>query len=510
MSRLTQKLKGLTAQDLLRSLNAEGIKPAIGTSMDAARIKQKLELLAGDIGSGVDQAITLRDLIELDVVKIADGRGVVYEPGTTTGNLPIRPPAAGNNTGGPAPVENPCLSDFTPPPTPLNATVTSGFAVVFVEWDRPVGYECFAFAEIFRSEVNDIGQALQIGQTTFNIYTDNPGRAGTFYYWVRFVSQADVRGDFQSLLGLPGELGNDPAYLFDLLTENMANMGQTVPSVLFEVEEPLIINGVTVPAGVYIRDAFIANGTITNAKIANAAIDNAKIANLSAEKINAGFLSADRIEAESITGEKILANSITADRIDSRGLSIRDEFGNIILAAGNALDYTYVGGPTAPEPNATRNENVGAWDPNNFFYRRGDEVTYEGSSFTAKTAHISQPDRAPPMLPLTENVYWALRAAKGDQGISYDVEIESTNGIIFRPGQARTTLLIAHVFLNGVEITDQLPASRFRWRRVSYYPREHPNDDATWNAMYAQGYKQISVTVDSVESRATFFCDITE
>lgn len=90
---------------------------------------------------------------------------------------------------------------------------------------------------------------------------------------------------------------------------------------------PTTINGVDVPAGVYIADAFIANGTITNAKIGNAAIDNAKIANIDAGKITTGFLSANRIDA----------GSITATMIDSRGLSIKDADGNVILAAGSPL-----------------------------------------------------------------------------------------------------------------------------------------------------------------------------
>lgn len=63
------------------------------------------------------------------------------------------------------------------------------------------------------------------------------------------------------------------------------------PAMPFIVQTtPTTINGVNVPVGVYINDAFIQNGTITNAKIADAAIDNAKIANLSADKITAGSL----------------------------------------------------------------------------------------------------------------------------------------------------------------------------------------------------------------------------
>ena len=51
-----------------------------------------------------------------------------------------------------------------------------------------------------------------------------------------------------------------------------------------------MINGVTVPAGVYMDSAFIRDGTITNAKIGNAAIDNAKISNVAADKLTAGSI----------------------------------------------------------------------------------------------------------------------------------------------------------------------------------------------------------------------------
>lgn len=63
------------------------------------------------------------------------------------------------------------------------------------------------------------------------------------------------------------------------------------PAMPFIVQTtPTTINGVNVPVGVYINDAFIRNGTIINAMIANLAVDNAKIANLSADKITAGTI----------------------------------------------------------------------------------------------------------------------------------------------------------------------------------------------------------------------------
>ena len=99
-----------------------------------------------------------------------------------------------------------------------------------------------------------------------------------------------------------------------------------------------VINGVNVPAGVYIADGFIANGTINNAKIGDAAIDNAKIASLDAGKITTGYIDAARIKA----------NSITAGLIDTRGLTIKALDGSIILGAGIGLSYNaVVGGPPA-------------------------------------------------------------------------------------------------------------------------------------------------------------------
>lgn len=105
-------------------------------------------------------------------------------------------------------------------------------------------------------------------------------------------------------------------------------------SPFFVLTSPRTIDGVVIPAGTYMKKAYIHDASITTAKIADAAIENAKIANLDAAKINTGTLNADRIAA----------NSITASKIDSRGLSIKDASGNIILAAGTALDPSYVPG----------------------------------------------------------------------------------------------------------------------------------------------------------------------
>jgi hypothetical protein len=71
-----------------------------------------------------------------------------------------------------------------------------------------------------------------------------------------------------------------------------------------------ILNGVSVPAGVYIEDAYIKNGAISNAKIGNAAIDNAKIANAAIDnaKIADATIGTAKIQNAAITNA-LIANA---------------------------------------------------------------------------------------------------------------------------------------------------------------------------------------------------------
>ena len=159
------------------------------------------------------------------------------------------------------------------------------------------------------------------------------------------------------------------------------------------------------------------------------------------------------------------------------------------------------------QPGATRNAYRGLWTQSEV-YEDGDMVTDGGCGWTCTQPHVSNASRRPPAYPDLSNDYWSLTVAKGEDGVDYDVQIESTNGTVFRVGQARTTMLIARVFRNGFDVTDLIDASKFKWIRVSMDPKPAPNDDATWNTNYAQGYKQVMVSVDDVHARATFHCQI--
>ena len=99
---------------------------------------------------------------------------------------------------------------------------------------------------------------------------------------------------------------------------------------------------------------------------------------------------------------------------------------------------------------------------------------------------------------------------KGEQGVTYDIFIESSNGDTFRPNTGFTTVLRARVFKNGVEVTQQLSPAQFRWTRKSSIPLPFPDDDATWDAAHTAGFQSVLVSANDVYGRAVFSCEVSD
>ena len=97
---------------------------------------------------------------------------------------------------------------------------------------------------------------------------------------------------------------------------------------------------------------------------------------------------------------------------------------------------------------------------------------------------------------------------QGEQGKAYVTVVESSNGDVFKPGEAMSTTLYGHVYLNGIEVTNDLPDSSFTWKRISFHERLPPDDDYSWNLSHASGYRQVNITADSIEARATYTLEI--
>lgn len=200
-----------------------------------------------------------------------------------------------------------------------------------------------------------------VGTNTADLQTEATVRANADgALQAQYTVKVDVNG-YVSGFGLASTLNNaTPFSDFAIRADRFYIANPSGPGV--SPEMPFIVlttpgtapDGSTIPVGVYMRDTFIQNGTITNAKIRNATITNAKIADLNVAKltggsmqvgsfiqstnyvsgpsgagwrINAdgtaelqaayirGTLAAGNFAINSITGDKLAVNSITAKHI---------------------------------------------------------------------------------------------------------------------------------------------------------------------------------------------------
>ena len=107
---------------------------------------------------------------------------------------------------------------------------------------------------------------------------------------------------------------------------------------------------------------------------------------------------------------------LTADKIDTRGLEIKDANGNVIFAAGTALDWGRITGSGKPADGATRNIFRDSW-VSGVAYSVGDIVMDAlGYGWTCQANHVSSSLIKTPTYPTKTNAYWALYLVKGDTG----------------------------------------------------------------------------------------------
>lgn len=180
--------------------------PAITASnlADVARaVKQIVDVREGLTGDPLDANVTYRDLVNAGAVTLRPGWN------NRLPVQPVMPPWVDPDGYDPT-------TDLTQPPAPENVTATGLFALVQLQWDRPT-YRNHSYAEIWRADTNAIGNALLIGTTDTSFYADNLGTSATRYYWVRFVSQANVKGPYHATNGLEASTALNPALLIESL-----------------------------------------------------------------------------------------------------------------------------------------------------------------------------------------------------------------------------------------------------------------------------------------------------
>jgi len=154
--------------------------------VDVARsIKNLLDVREGRAGDKQDRFVTFRDLEKMKVITDADANA--------------NDPGSGTNPD-PNPGYDP--NDPTPPAIPTGFRVTGGYGVIMLDWDTPQSlYRNHSYTEIWRNTVDVLGNAVLVGTTIAAVYTDPVPANTTYYYWIRFVSQANVKGPYNSTSG---------------------------------------------------------------------------------------------------------------------------------------------------------------------------------------------------------------------------------------------------------------------------------------------------------------------
>ncbi len=93
----------------------------------------------------------------------------------------------------------------------------------------------------------------------------------------------------------------------------------------------------------------------------------------------------------------------------------------------------------------------------------------------------------------------------GYDGESFTVVIESDNGSSIRYSENFTVNLSARVYFNVDEVTDELEAYRFVWKRIS----QDTVGDVIWNRLSkTQGHKTIEIKNSDVYGRSVFVCEV--
>jgi len=381
--------------------------------------------------------------------------------------------------------------DSVAPPAPTGLAVSAAFETFFLTWNNPTDNDLDVM-EIWAGATNDATKAVLIATQKVTpaakgTYTrGSMPRGTTQWHFLRAVDTSGNKSPFSAGVSA---------------TTTTVDIGDLTPGLNLVKDVSVLpsATGYTGPKIVW----------HTGERRFYRYQDGKWVGNVVDVDDLEGKLSGSQIEENTISGENLVPETITSDlfeknvRIPGNIVDINDKLifgldgfitpdattlvnGNTIklsTIAQNSLvpSLNYVGEFPSPPSQAQLGDK---WKQN---------AVYKNSTDTRSYVLTGSP------------LDWVVYLS---DGLTFNVEIESSNGTVFRVGQHKTTVLKARLFKNGAEVTDSASENWFRWRRISVVPREAPNDDATWNEKYKTGYKQISIDIDAVQSQATFFVDI--
>ena len=340
---------------ILRKTRKPGIPRAntqdrnIKRTLDA--LTEGYEVGEGMRGNLLDAKVTWRDLQEAGIAQVQDMS--IYYGGVGSG-------------GGGVLVVNPSapVPNMSVPPAPTGFKVNGGFSVAVLSWDSPFNqYNNHSHTEIWRSETDNFGQAVKIGTSQGVMFSDAIGDSASNYYWIRFVSTTDVQGPLNDTKGTLGKTAENPEYLMGVLSDEY---GSESASPFFQLDEDTEIGGTLVPAGTYMKNAYVVNLTANNFVGKKIVADEAVVGiSFSSPVITGGQITVANAGITDEGSVNIWAGASYAWRnsapfkvysdglVDTSAITIRDAWGNVLLSSGTGMEWEYVAGAGKPADNAT-------------------------------------------------------------------------------------------------------------------------------------------------------------
>jgi len=386
--------------------------------------------------------VTKKDLV---------GTGV-FSQVTSTGNLEYSPPGAPES----------CNS----PPAPLNLTAVGAMTSVILSWDGVAYNSCYSHTEIYRAATDDLGVAVLIGTTTSGVFADAVGSDSSKYYWVRFVNTLSASGAYNATIGVLGATSPDLEYVLDQLSEAYGT-GSDAP--FFQINTATTINGVSIPAGTYMKSAFMHDASITNAKIGNLAVDSAKIADASISTAKIALLAVDTAQIASaaitnakindLNASKITAGTISADRIGALSITA----GKIKVVGTGAVTPGTIGAVAPGDVYSSRLDvaffvnldgSLATGESNSFPTGKHSDSTYSAATKGTRnfigTNTVSWSASAGESAPSSTIADYAISQLEGATGTNFHVQLVSNNGYSFKNNTGAIKTLTANAYVNGV------------------------------------------------------------
>ncbi len=145
----------------------------------------------GSVGSGMDRAVTVREMVNGGFAEISSKGGGAGGGGSSIKPKPI-PPGEDDN------VEKPTQ--------PKGFRVISGTTAILLIWDD-VDFKGAGNTIIYRNTADDFSTAVKLVTTPAAVYSDITDNETEYWYWIRHTNENGDEGPLNSASGTKGQAG---------------------------------------------------------------------------------------------------------------------------------------------------------------------------------------------------------------------------------------------------------------------------------------------------------------